>query len=141
LLYPDSRVPKDSSERFEIALELTARVEGAGVAKERLIIDPVVPPLSWDDGLFRARELLKTISLLPELLGFPVRSIAGLSNLTTGVMDKSRKTLVESAYLSMLASAGLDYLMLDILNPHTISTARAATILTREDIFSWESLP
>ena len=140
LLYPDSRVPKDSSERFEIALELLARVEEAGVAKEHLIIDPVVPPLSWDDGLFRARELLKTISMLPELLGFPVRTIAGLSNLTTGVIDKSRKTLVETTYLSMLAAAGLDYLMLDILNPHTRLAARAATLLTREDIFSWESL-
>ncbi len=141
LLYPDSRVPKNSSERFEIALELLSRIEEGGVAKERLIIDPVVPPLSWDDGLFRARELLKTIPMLPELLGFPVRTIAGLSNLTTGVMDKSRKTLVEIAYLSMLAAAGLDYLLLDILNPHTRSSARAATLLTREDILSWESLP
>jgi 5-methyltetrahydrofolate corrinoid/iron sulfur protein methyltransferase len=140
LLYPDSRVPKDSSERFEIALELLARVELSGVAKERLIIDPVVPPLSWDDGLFRARELLKTIPVLPELLGFQVRTIAGLSNLTTGVADKSRKTLVETTYLSMLAAAGLDYLLLDILNPHTRRSARVATLLTREDIFSWESL-
>jgi 5-methyltetrahydrofolate corrinoid/iron sulfur protein methyltransferase len=141
LLYPDSRVPRDSSERFEIALELTARVEEAGVAKERLIIDPVVPPLSWDDGLFRTRELLKTLFLLPELLGFPVRTIAGLSNLTSGVMDKSRKTLVESTFVSMLAQAGLAYLLLDVLNPHTVAAARAATVLTQEDIFSWESLP
>ncbi len=141
LLYPDSRVPKDSSERFEIALELLSRIEGAGVAKERLIIDPVVPPLSWDDGLFRARELLKTIPMLPELLGFPVRTIAGLSNLTTGAGDKSRKSLVETTFLSMLAAAGLDYLMLDVLNPHTVATAHAATLLSRGDIFSWESLP
>ncbi|MBA3009797.1 MAG: dihydropteroate synthase [Proteobacteria bacterium] len=141
LLYPDSRVPKDSSERCGIALELLARVEEAGVAKERLIIDPVVPPLSWDDGLFRARELLKTIFLLPELLGFPVRTIAGLSNLTTGAADPSRKTLVEASFLSMLAAAGLDYLMLDILNPLTRDAALAATMLTRGEIFSWESLP
>jgi 5-methyltetrahydrofolate corrinoid/iron sulfur protein methyltransferase len=141
LLYPGSRVPKDSSERFEIALELLAQIEGAGVAKERLIIDPVVPPLSWDNGLFQARELLNTLPVLKELLGFPVRTIAGLSNLTTGVKDKSRRTLVETTYLSMLGAAGLDYLMLDILNPHTVASARAATFLTRGDVFSWESLP
>ena len=141
LLYPDSRVPKDSSERCGIALELLARVEEAGVAKERLIIDPVVPPLSWDDGLFRARELLKTIPLLLELLGFPVRTIAGLSNLTTGAADPSRKTLVEVSFLPMLAAAGLDYMMLDILNPRTRDAALAATMLTQGDIFSWESLP
>jgi 5-methyltetrahydrofolate corrinoid/iron sulfur protein methyltransferase len=141
LLYPDSRVPRDSSERFEIALELLAKFEGAGLAKERLIIDPVVPPLSWDDGLFQAREVLKTISMLGEVLGFPVRTIAGLSNLTTGGCEKYRKNLIETAYISMLAAAGLDYLMLDISNPHTISGARAADLLTRGDIFSWESLP
>jgi len=141
LLYPDSRVPKTSSERFDIALELLSRIEAGGVEKERVIIDPVVPPLSWDDGLFRARELLKTIPMLPELLGFPVRTLAGLSNLTSGTGDKFRKTLVESAYLSMLAAAGLNFLLLDMLNPHTIASAQAATLLTREEIFSWESLP
>jgi hypothetical protein len=36
------------------------------VEKERLIIDPVVPPLSWDDVFFMARELLKTIPMVPE---------------------------------------------------------------------------
>ncbi|MCP3900586.1 MAG: dihydropteroate synthase, partial [Desulfobacteraceae bacterium] len=37
LLYPDSRVPKDEAERFEIALELFKQAEVAGVAKERII--------------------------------------------------------------------------------------------------------
>lgn len=138
LLHPDSRVPKDQDEQFAIALELVAKLEAAGVDKGRLIIDPVVPPLVWDEGLSRSRQVIDTIGLLPDLLGFPVQTIAGLSNLTTGALDKSKKSLVEGAYLCLLAQAGLDYLMLDVLDTHLVDSARAASLLTREEIFSWE---
>ncbi len=137
LLYPGSRVPRSSSQRFEIALELVEQVEGAGIDKEKLIIDPVVPPLVWDDSLAQARGVVETIQLLPELLGFPVRTMAGLSNLTTGAGEKYKKNIMESVYLSMLASAGLDYLMMDILNPATTDSARAADLICSGDIFSW----
>ncbi|MCD4721173.1 MAG: dihydropteroate synthase, partial [Desulfobacula sp.] len=65
LLYPDSRVPKDEAERFEIALELLEQAEAAGVSKERIIIDPVVPPLAWEDGIVQARAVLNVIRMLP----------------------------------------------------------------------------
>lgn len=137
LLYPGSRVPKESHERFEVALELVELVEKAGIDRERLIIDPVVPPLVWDDGLARARGVVETIQMLPELLGFPIRTMAGLSNLTTGAGEKAKKNIMESVYLSMLASAGLDYLMMDILNPVTTDAARVAGLISEGNIFSW----
>jgi len=47
LLYPDSRVPKDETQRFEIALELFERAEKAGVssilAKQDLFSWGMVP--------------------------------------------------------------------------------------------------
>jgi hypothetical protein len=30
----------------------------AGVSQERIIIDPVVPPLAWEDGIIQARAVL-----------------------------------------------------------------------------------
>lgn len=141
LLYPDSRVPKDEAERFEIALELFERAEAAGVSKERIIIDPVVPPLAWADGIVQARSVLNVIRTLPDLLGFPVRTIAGVSNLTTGAGDKAKKNLMEQGYVAMLAAAGLEYALLDILNRETVSAARAAAILARETLFSWGMVP
>ena len=137
LLYPDSRVPKDETERFDIALELFEQAEAAGVAKERIIIDPIVPPLAWADGIVQARAVLNVIRALPDLLGFSVRTIAGVSNLTTGAGNKVKKNLMEQSYISMLASAGLTYALMDILNAETIATARSANILLKEDIFSW----
>ncbi len=140
LLPRDSRVPRENDERFEIALALTDAVERSGIPRERLILDPVVPPLSWDDGLARARDVVETIRMLPDLLGFPVRTMAGLSNLTTGAADKHKKNRLETVYLSMLANAGLDYLMLDILNSEVVAAARTADTMVNGDIFSWAGI-
>jgi len=140
LLFQNSNVPKSESERLEVALELFEKTESAGVAKEQIIIDPIVPPLAWEDGIVQARTILKVIQRLPDLLGFPVESMGGLSNLTTGVMDNNKKTLLEQVYISMLASAGLNYALLDILNDQTVKIARAAEILSKEQLFSWEMI-
>ena len=138
LLYSNSMVPKDVSSRCEVALELFEKVKTAGIAKEKLIIDPVVPPLSWEDGIFQAKAVLEVIRTLPDLLGFKVKTIAGLSNLTTGAKDKNKKNLVEQSYLAMLAAAGLDYIMMDVLNYKTLKAAKISDMLVKTDIFSWE---
>ncbi len=140
LLFNNSNVPKDEAERLEVALELFEKAESAGVAKEQIIIDPIVPPLAWEDGIVQARTILRVIQRLPELLGFPVETMGGLSNLTTGAMDKNKKTLLEQVYISMLAAAGLNYALIDILNDQTVKVARAAGILSNEQLFSWEMI-
>ncbi|MCP3873752.1 MAG: dihydropteroate synthase [Desulfobacteraceae bacterium] len=141
LLYPDSRVPKDEAERFEVAIELIEKAEDAGVPKERVIIDPIVPPLAWEDGIVQARAVLNVIRTLPDLLGFDVRTIGGVSNLTTGAGNKKKKNLMVQSYVAMLATAGLDYALLDILNAETVAAARASSILSKENIFSWGMVP
>lgn len=141
LLYPDSRVPKDETQRCQIALELFEQAERAGVKKERIIIDPVVPPLAWADGIVQARAVLNLIQMLPDLMGFQVQTIAGVSNLTTGALDRVKKNMVEQSYLAMLARAGLDYALLDILNYQSVLCARTSDILAHQTLFSWEMLP
>ena len=141
LLYPDSRVPTDAAQRFAVALDLIAAAEAAGVAKERVIIDPVIPPLAWADGIVQARQVLEVIHTLPDLLGFPIRTIGGISNLGTSAPDIKKRLAVEQTYLAMLAAAGLDYALLDILNPDLVQAARVSGILAKEDIFSWGMVP
>jgi 5-methyltetrahydrofolate corrinoid/iron sulfur protein methyltransferase len=141
LLYPDSRVPKNEAERFEIALELMDRIEAAGVAKERVIIDPVVPPLAWTDGLAQARAMLNVIHTLPEMLGFSIRTIGGISNLGTGAGDKAKRRLLEQSYVAMLASAGLDFALMDILDTDLVQSAKVSGLLAKEEIFSWAMVP
>lgn len=141
LLYPDSRVPTDAVQRFEVAMELMEAAEAAGVAKERVIIDPVIPPLAWEDGIVQARHVLTVIRTLPDLLGFPVKTIGGISNLGTNAPHKGSRLAIEQSYVAMLASAGLNYALLDILNPDLVRAARVSGILAKETIFSWGMVP
>ncbi len=138
LLYSNSQVPADSSERLNIASNILEAVQKAGIAKEKLIIDPVLVPLSWQNGKFQAFEVLEVIRLLPDLFDFKIKTIIGLSNLTTGSGYKENRLLFEKTYLPMLASVGLDMVLLNIFHTETVKVAKACNTLVDDKIFSWE---
>ena len=138
LLYPDSNVPADGAERLTVALELYSRFSEAGLASAQLIIDPVIPPLIWQNGHIQAVEVVNVIRTLPDLLGFKVQTIAGISNLTTGPCDKGRKPVFEQVYTAMLAEAGLSMALVNVFHTGTMAAIRACNILTSTKIFSWE---
>lgn len=136
LLYPDGHVPPDGPERLSVAVELYKEFRKTGMEDERLIIDPVIPPLIWENGNVQAMEVVDVIRTLPDLLGFDVETIAGLSNLTSGRKDPREKILLETAYLPMLASAGLSYALLDVFHEETMRTARICNALTSRKVFA-----
>jgi 5-methyltetrahydrofolate corrinoid/iron sulfur protein methyltransferase len=140
LLDGRSQMPRNQDDRMAIALELFQRVLSAGLRAEQLILDPVVAPLIWQDGLQRNRDLLEIIRRLPELLDFPVRTVAGLSNLTTGQSASGLKWRLEQIYLAMLASAGLSWVLLDIHHHDTVASARVCRILLEDGIFAWDTV-
>jgi 5-methyltetrahydrofolate corrinoid/iron sulfur protein methyltransferase len=137
LLHPDSRVPADADSRLSIAVEVYAQTQKAGIHPERLIIDPVIVPLTWDTGKQQARAVLSTLRQLPEVLGFPVRTIAGISNLTAGQGEPVQKRYFEEMYAVLLAEAGLTMALLNIFHERTIKIARAGSALADDRIFSW----
>lgn len=141
LLNPSGQVPRTSEERLAVATELFAKIERAGISRERIIVDSVVPPLMWEDGVEQAMAFLETIRTLPDLLGFPVRTIAGLSNLTTGAGPKEKKLLVERTYLPMLATCGLTEVLMNAFHDETVRVARTCKILRTSSIFAWEAIP
>ncbi len=140
LLYPNSHVPPDEAERLNVAMELYNEFQNAGLDKNRLIIDPVVVPVLWQNGNIQAMEVMSVIKTLPDLLGFDVRTIAGVSNLTTGKGNRDKKLVLERAYLPMLAAAGLSMALLNVFHSETIRTARACNALTDPMIFTWEAV-
>lgn len=140
LLRPDGHVPASASERLALALDLVDALKQAGGDAGRLIVDPVIGPLMWENGLDRNRGALEVLQRLPELLDFPVRTIAGLSNLTAGAGSRPQRLLVERAFVPMLAAAGLDMLMLNIQHRETVCVARASRLLRRDSVFTWAAL-
>ena len=128
--------PLDTQDRLNTAVVLYQRCMESGIFKERLIIDPVVAPLIWNDGTIRNMELLKIIRMLPDVLGFPVKTIAGLSNLTGGIKDVDKKINLQKAFLPMLSASGLSIVLMDMLNKPLAEMAKTCNLLTREKPFS-----
>ena len=140
LLRDNGQVPPDATGRLAVATELFQVITSAGIDEGRLIIDPIVVPITWDNGPYQSREVLEVIRQLPDLLGYPVRTVAGLSNLTSGGPSMEKKETLESAYLTMLAEAGLDMVLANLRHFRTIKSVRASRLLLGSDIFTWEEL-
>jgi 5-methyltetrahydrofolate corrinoid/iron sulfur protein methyltransferase len=139
LLSPNGHVPPDTESRLNVAVDLYTAFSKYGPAREHLIIDPVLVPVMWQQGNQHSQDVLSVIQALPDVLGFPVRTIAALSNLTTGNISRENKILLERTYLPMLAARGLSMLMLNIFHAETIKTARLCASLTGKGVFAWEN--
>ena len=141
LLMENGQVPFDETEQLNVAVELYRTFVDTGLPHERLIIDPIIAPMLWDKGMEHNRAVLSVIRMLPEVLGYPVRTIAGLSNLTSGHCPRAKRILLEKAYLAMLAASGLTMVLLNIFHRDTVKMTKTCTVLTNSKVFTWEEIP
>lgn len=141
LLLPNGHVPTGYEERLNIAVELYSVFQGSGLPPEKLIIDPVVVPAIWEDGLKQNQGVLSVIQTLPDVLGLHVKTVVGLSNLSAGNASKEKKRLLEMAYLPMLAYSGVSTVLLNAFRPDIIKIARSCALLLSSKIFTWEEIP
>lgn len=139
LLNPNGHVPVNASGRMEAAVRLYGEFQKAGLDDNRLIIDPVIAPLMWPDGARQNMDVLTVLRDLPDLLGFSVRTIAGVSNLTTGGGPLAKRLLLERSFVPMLAAAGLTMALVNVFHGETITTIHACNSLTDGRVFTWES--
>ena len=111
--------------KITLALELREHALAAGVQDEQLIFDPVLPNLTWPDAWEQVGEVIKTVRLLNggEVWEKPARTMAGLSNLRSGLRH-TYPLRVEEAVLSLLAGAGLEMALVDVLQPGLMETVR-----------------
>lgn len=141
LLSETGAVPTTPDGRLHVAASLLTAVAARGAdLLDRLIIDPVVVPLLWDEGTFQALEVIRTLRALPDLAGRPVRSMAGLSNLTSGKVPLDKRRLMERTFIPLLAEAGLSYILMNTTAKESVRAVKAANLLTDGLPFSWETL-
>jgi 5-methyltetrahydrofolate corrinoid/iron sulfur protein methyltransferase len=120
-----SLVPSTLEEKTAVALELAEKALGAGLRPRHLIFDPVLPHLSWPDAYAQISRAIQLARLLSSgaLFKEPVRAMAGLSNLRSGQKNRYPRR-VEEVCLAMLAGAGIDLGLINVLNPELQSLAR-----------------
>jgi 5-methyltetrahydrofolate corrinoid/iron sulfur protein methyltransferase len=117
LLLDERSFPAPTLEgKIALAVELRERALAAGLSAEQLIYDPALPHLSWPDAWEQVRECIKTVRLLAAGAVFPepARTMAGLSNLRSH-LRRVYPLEVELTCLGMLAGAGLDIALMDVL--------------------------
>ncbi len=118
LMDETSYSPAKIEEKISLAIELRHKAMAAGMAPDRLVFDPVLPSLRWDDSLPRISECVKTVRLLSSGAVFQetARTMVGLSNLRSGFRSFFPAQL-EYNCLGLLAGAGIDMVLADILDP------------------------
>jgi 5-methyltetrahydrofolate corrinoid/iron sulfur protein methyltransferase len=127
LLLLDARSfsPPSLEEKIALALELREHALAAGLKDQELIYDPVLPNLSWPDACARLGEAVKTVRALAEgtILGEPAATMAGLSNLRSG-LRRQYPVDIDTTALALLAGAGLHLILADVLQPRIMETFR-----------------
>ena len=122
LLDERSRPAPTLEEKLTLASLLREEAVAAGLNPERLIFDPVLPNLSWPDVYYQTSAAIKAIRLLAAgaVFGEPARTMIGLSNLRSGQRHLYSLEL-EVTCLGLLAGAGVDVVLLDILQPDILA--------------------
>jgi 5-methyltetrahydrofolate corrinoid/iron sulfur protein methyltransferase len=127
LMDESSFSPAGVEEKISLALEISQRCLNAGLPLDKLIFDPVLPSLIWPDSWHRIGEAVKTIRLLSTgaVFGQPVRTMVGLSNLRSG-FKRLHPVDIDLTVLAMLCGAGLEYAMVDVLEPRILQVIELA---------------
>jgi len=140
LLDEQGKIPSGTEERLAVASRLVAAAEERGVPPEKIIIDPVLVPLTWQDGTHYNRAFIEMIQMLDQVFGQPIRTIAGLSNVGAGAPDSAKRVTAEAAFIFMLAASRLDYILMNSAQESNLTALNLSQSLLAEKVFTWQEV-
>jgi 5-methyltetrahydrofolate--homocysteine methyltransferase len=128
----DEGIQETPEKQLEKAKELGKKLFDAGVPPPDVYFDPLVRPISASPE--SGHLVLETIRLLKA--NFPESHIiCGLSNVSFGLPQRK---LLNTSFLIMGISAGLDAAILDPLDKRLMSLLAASRVLLNQDEFAAE---
>ncbi|MBW2085985.1 MAG: dihydropteroate synthase [Deltaproteobacteria bacterium] len=127
LCMEDTGMPKTAPKVVERAKKLVQGLEGAGIMREFIYVDPLVQPVSTDtsNAMMVTEAVRKIMTDLPG-----VHTICGLSNVSFGMPQ--RKAL-NRTFLSLMMAAGLDSAIVDPLDQRLMTVLRSTEVLLGQD--------
>lgn len=108
-------LPADAEERAALAAEIMARASEFGVPLEDLFLDPLVLQIATSQD--HAMKVIKAVKMFQELNDPPMKTVAGLSNVSNGC-PKELRPILNNHFLSLLMYEGLTAVIAD---PHEVT--------------------
>jgi len=125
-------MPETAGERLAIAEYIVERAHKAGFSAGDLYIDALVRPISTEP--VQAVEYLKSIKMIRGL-GGGARTVCGLSNVSYGLPHRG---LINSIFLAMAMTEGLDAAITDPCEKHIAASLAASNALMAGDEYCAE---
>ncbi|MDR2957165.1 MAG: dihydropteroate synthase [Coriobacteriales bacterium] len=124
-----SGMPKDNTERLENIAKVFDATRAAGIADDRLYVDPLIMSVSTDTSA--GIEVFECIRQIKQT--YPQAHITGgLSNISFGLPNRE---LVNRTFLVLAIAAGLDSAICDPTNTALIESLKATDMLMGRDRF------
>ena len=122
----ESGISEDPDVRFEVARTIVSRAADHGIAKEDIVVDPLVMPI----GALRdaGRQVFRIVRRLREELG--VNTTCGASNVSFGLPNRPA---LNAAFLPMAIASGLTSAITSPLHPEMLQAVKAADVLMGND--------
>jgi 5-methyltetrahydrofolate--homocysteine methyltransferase len=127
-------IPDDPEVKFEIAAKIIDQAAAAGIAPERIYIDPLVTTLATkQDSLLNFTEAVKLIGAVYPRVHFT----SGLSNISFGMPFRKA---INTQFLALAMAAGMDSAIMDPTSPDMQATLHATNALLGNDDYCMEYL-
>jgi 5-methyltetrahydrofolate corrinoid/iron sulfur protein methyltransferase len=124
-------VPQNVETRIEIAMNIVAKAMEHGLDPSRVLIDPIILPVTCDQK--QPRFIFEVISQIKLLSDPAPKTVVGLSNVSQGT---SQRSLINRIFLCMALAAGLDGAIVDVLDTPLMDAAITAEMILDKMIYS-----
>jgi len=127
LCMDDSGMPKSAQDVIDRAGRLVKSLEGIGLRKELIYIDPLIQPISIDTtkGVMAMDAVRGIMSKFPG-----VHTICGLSNISYGL---PQRRIINRTFLTLLMRAGLDTAIIDPIDDKIMGVLKTTEMLMGND--------
>ncbi|NWF76494.1 MAG: dihydropteroate synthase [Nitrospirae bacterium] len=128
-------IPTSIEAKLQIIEKLLDMANKFDIPNEKIFADPSIVHIGRGMGQKHLANSYECIRILKDLVDPPLKTIAWISNISTGMPRKLRKPL-EASFLLYLAGAGLDAGMVDILDENVKKAIYLIKSFRDEIVFS-----
>jgi 5-methyltetrahydrofolate--homocysteine methyltransferase len=132
--HPTDGMARTPERKLEVAIRLLERLEGHGLRRREVLLDPLVFPAATGDPKFRgsAGETVRGVKLIKEKLPDAI-TVLGISNVSFGVPTSGREVL-NAVFLQHCVQAGLDAAIVNTEQLVRFPTLKPDEVKLAEDV-------